>query len=623
MRIFYYSVFLSLIGISRLAFSLPAFPGAEGFGAETVGGRGGKIIEVTNLNDSGAGSFRAALEASGKRIVVFRVAGTIEIKSKIYVKNPFLTVAGQTAPGDGITIKNASSNSKSPLQISTHDVVLRYLRVRPGPSPIDGGNLDATDLGDSAYNVVIDHCSFSWATDEVFTAGGAHDFTIQWSIIAEGLNNSTHPEGAHSKGLHFREGNSNNISAHHNLLAHNYDRNPNINSSGVVDWVNNVVYNASRWTEVKDKFGEPKVNVVGNYYKKGPSSDSKGYEVFYYNSAGRQPKVYVKGNIGFHRQSDNLAENLIVRDDSRWMIVNSRFSVPPVTTVSAAEAYDSVLKNAGAILPVRDAHDAGIVSDVKNGTGAIIDDPSDVGGWLVMASGTSPADNDKDGMPNTWEQQYGFNANADDGALDADKDGYTNVEEYLNGTDPRVAGGDAVNPPPPPPASDEPPTTDEPPVVTNNSDTLTFTPSDDATIKTSKVSNNYGSNALLEVDKSSEKDIVMKFGVSGIGSDKVISAKLRLYNDGSSKAGGDFYAMDNDWSEETVTWKSAPPADPTKIGSLGSVSRGNWYEVDVTSWITGDGEYSLRVKSLSSDGADYRSKEAIGYAPELVITVGQ
>ncbi|MFZ2403686.1 MAG: hypothetical protein WAW41_01015, partial [Methylobacter sp.] len=244
-------LFTALAGLSEPALSLPAFPAAggfgaaEGFGAETPGGRGGKIIEVTNLNDSGTGSLRAALAASGPRIVVFRVSGTIVVKSKMSVTQPFLTVAGQTAPGEGITLKNDPSNDKMPLVINTHDVVLRFLRVRAGASSADAGNIDATDLG-NAYNVVVDHCSFSWATDEVFTAGGAHDFTLQWNAMYEGLNNASHPEGAHSKGLHLRETGTDHISVHHNLLAHNYDRNPNINSDGTVDLVNNVFYDAVR-----------------------------------------------------------------------------------------------------------------------------------------------------------------------------------------------------------------------------------------------------------------------------------------------------------------------------------------------------------------------------------------
>jgi pectate lyase len=626
---------LVLASLSGPAFSLPAFPGAEGFGTETPGGRGGKVIEVTNLNDSGPGSLRAALTASGPRIVVFKVAGTIELSSRIEVKEPYLTVAGQTAPGDGITIKNHESNGKGPMRISTHDVVLRYLRIRSAPSPNDGGTLDAMTMYPGPYNVVVDHCSFSWGTDEVFQTGGAHDFTIQWSIVAEGLRNATHPEGDHSKGMHFRDANSDNISAHHNLLAHNEDRNPNVNSSGIVDLVNNVFYNATRWTEIKDKFGEPKANIVNNYYKMGPSSGSKGYEVFYYDSTGQQPRVYVSGNIGFHRPTNDLPDAEIVREDSRWMIVNSRFPAPSVTTFPANEAFTKVLDGVGATLPVRDAHDASIVDDVRNGTGSLINDPSEVGGWLVMAPGTPLPDDDKDGMPNEWEQANGLNSsNAADGSQDADNDGYTNVEEYLNGTDPRVAGGDVIDPPPATgPGTDGPEDPEEPEdptidpgvgggVDSTGSDTLTFAPVADATIRAGSPNTNYGSEDKLEVDKSSRADGLIKFAVSGIGSDQVASAKLRLYNSNSSKTGGDFYPVaDSSWSEQSVTWNNAPPADQGKIASLGAVTKGNWYEVDVTSLIKGDGEYSLRLQSTSSDGADYRSKERSGFAPQLIVTV--
>ena len=172
-----------LLLIPGLALAVPAFPGAEGFGAKSVGGRGGKVIEVTNLNDSGSGSLRAAIAASGPRTVVFRVGGTIELKSRIQVENPYLTIAGQTAPGGGITLKNGS-NEKDTLYILTHDVVVRYLRVRPGP----GGDADGVGVGTNASNVVLDHCSVSWAVDEnLGVSSTAKNVSIQWSIIAEGL----------------------------------------------------------------------------------------------------------------------------------------------------------------------------------------------------------------------------------------------------------------------------------------------------------------------------------------------------------------------------------------------------------------------------------------------------
>ena len=428
---------LAVAGFSGAAHSLPAFPGAEGFGSGTPGGRGGKVIEVTNLNDSGPGSLRTALTSVGPRIVVFRVAGTIVLKSKIDVKNPYLTVAGQTAPGGGITIRNDPANGKMPLLIATHDVVLRYLRIRPGPSTNDSGNLDGVDLG--SYNIIVDHCSVSWSTDENFTGGGAHDVTVQWSIISEGLNKSTSPKGAHSKGLLFREPGADHISVHHNLLAHNDDRNPNINAPGVLDFVNNVVYNARRWTEIKDEFGEPNVNVVNNYYKLGANTDPKKYEVFYYYYSGLHPQVYVKGNIGFHRATDSLPQDALVEPASRWMLVNSPFPAPAVTTYSALDAYTKVLAEAGAALPKRDVHDARVVKDVINKTGKYLDNPSQVGGWAVMEPGTAPADTDHDAMPDSWETAQGFNPNNNaDGRLDTDGDGYTNVEECLNKTDPHA-----------------------------------------------------------------------------------------------------------------------------------------------------------------------------------------
>jgi Pectate lyase len=183
-------------GVSGGATTIPAFPGAEGFGANTVGGRGGKVIEVSNLNDSGAGSLRAALTASGPRIVVFRTGGSITLLSQIKIIEPYLTVAGQSAQGGGITVRNDPSNIQTPLRILTHDVVIRYIRTRPGPSAALSGDLDAFDI-DSGYNIVVDHCSFSWATDEVLTFGWSgslprpHDVTIQWSIVSEALNHST------------------------------------------------------------------------------------------------------------------------------------------------------------------------------------------------------------------------------------------------------------------------------------------------------------------------------------------------------------------------------------------------------------------------------------------------
>jgi pectate lyase len=389
-------VLLSILVLSALSCSqapnnkIVAFPGAEGFGANSRGGLNGKVIEVTNLQDSGVGSLRAAIEAKEPRIVVFQVEGTIELLSRIRIENPFITISGETAPGMGITVKNHPSNIRSPIEIKTHDVIMRYLRFRPGPSSELSDTVDALTIS-AGYNIIIDHCSFSWATDEIInTWNDIRDITIQWSIIAEGLDKSSHPKGRHSKGMLLGSTGAERISIHHNLFAHNYDRNIDTNCVGVVDLVNNVFYDAARWTEIKDKYGNQKVNIIGNYYKLGPSSLSNGYEVFYYRNRGREPRVYVKGNIGFHRPAENMPDDLIVSEDSRWMIENKPFPSEHITTTSAFEAYDLVLKNAGAILPLRDAIDERIVKDTLKGTGKVIDDPRQVGGWQKMDASLNP-----------------------------------------------------------------------------------------------------------------------------------------------------------------------------------------------------------------------------------------
>jgi pectate lyase len=428
--------------------SIPAFPEAEGFGAGSVGGRGGRVIQVTNLNDNGAGSLRTAVEAEGPRIVVFRVGGTIELQSPLNIRNPYITIVGQTAPGGGITLKNHPSNESPPLRIHTHDVIIRYIRSRPGPSTQKACCLDGIImLYSGANNIIIDHCSVSWATDEnVSTYGATHNISIQWCIIAEGLYNSTHEEGPHSMGILLAGDSSRDFSAHHNLLAHNSERNPRIAAGGLVDFVNNVVYNYGVTAGYfSNPDGDLPVNYVGNIVKVGADSQS-AYEVELSRRESFTFSLYVSGNIGPHRPTDNLDESLVVSPEDRIWIVPTRHDAPTVTTTSAFTAYDQVLDSAGATIGLdgqgnsfwrRDAADERIVNDVRNGTGGIIDDPSQVGGWPELAAGTAPRDSDHDGMPDEWEDIWGFHpCNATDGPSDADGDGYTNVEEYLNGTDP-------------------------------------------------------------------------------------------------------------------------------------------------------------------------------------------
>lgn len=414
---------------------LPAFPGAEGFGASAIGGRGGQVIEVTNLNDSGPGSLRAAIDAEGPRTVVFRTGGTIELQSRLEIVNPYITIAGQTAPGDGITLKNASANRRTPLRIATHDVIIRYIRSRPGPSTEISSSLDALEIV-AGYNIIIDHSSFSWAVDEnLSTYAEPHDITIQWSIISEGLYDSVHEEGPHSKGMLLGSEGSERISVHHNLFAHNDERNPRL-LSGLVDIVNNVIYNPgfdggwgpSHITGYPDKVP---VNYVGNYYKSGVNSGTAEY----YISTSDPAEIFVQGNITRLRPFDVIPEAIGVVRPSDWQwVVETRHPAPPITTTTADEAFDQVLQDAGVTCPARDAVDQRIIDDVINGTGQFVDDPADVGGWPELDPGAPPLDSDHDGMPNVWEIKNGYDPNdPSDGSADANGDGYTNLEDYLNG----------------------------------------------------------------------------------------------------------------------------------------------------------------------------------------------
>jgi pectate lyase len=437
---------------------IPAFPGAEGFGAVTVGGRGGRVIEVTNLNDAGPDSLRAAVEAEGPRIVVFRLAGTIGLESSLVVTHPYITIAGQTAPGEGITLRDVSSVVEAILLIETHDVVIRFLTLRAGPpSAGDAMRIQASDAHDT-YNVVIDHNSMSWAVDrDLATWYDVHEISIQWNIFSEGLNCSIHPKGCHSKGVllggyasdeNKDKSGAGNISFHHNLMAHNGERNPYIETSGVIDVVNNIAYNpfgTFSHIDMVYQLAPDLVNYIGNYYKPGPNTEVK-YGIRALNPGTPGAGIFVHGNIGPQRENDSLPEINIIDPDSRQFIVSKPFPAETITTTTALQAYDQVLAGAGANMGLncdgtffsrRDAIDTRIVNEVIDGTGKIIDDPSEVGGWLTIPPATPCTDSDHDGMSDSWEQKNGFNpADPSDDSIDADGDGYTNIEEFLNGTNP-------------------------------------------------------------------------------------------------------------------------------------------------------------------------------------------
>ncbi len=432
--------------------TLPAFPGAEGFGSASVGGRGGVVIPVTNLNDSGIGSFRAACDATGPRIIVFRIGGTIFLQTPIILENPYLTIAGQTAPGGGIAIKNEA------FRIKTHDVIVRGMRFRPGdltgnlhPLEIESVHMIGDTDDNQVYKVILDHCSLSWSIDKnlgcwAATFGTAnHDITAQWCISSEALHSPFHPKDSdHAMGMFFSS--IQKATAHHNLLAHNHARQPQYTRNTWGEGINNIIYNYGTYaTEVQSG---AKVALIGNYYKTGAdwTGNATGINVDPPVVGYGNCSVYVLGNIGPGRPIDEGNEWNAVTGDAIYRSFVPPFTMSGVVSSSATDAYDQVLENAGAF--PRDAVDERIINDVINGTGQGISSQSDVGGWPTLAAGTPPTDTDNDGMPNDWEIANGLNPNdPSDGNGDLDGDGYKNVEEYINSLITNPTGGGSGEPP--------------------------------------------------------------------------------------------------------------------------------------------------------------------------------
>ena len=428
--------------------ALPAFPGAEGFGSETVGGRGGIVIEVTNLNDAGPGSFRAAVAAEGPRTVIFRVGGTIELLSEVVVSHPHLTIAGQTAPGGGITLKTHPSNHRSALTLAktANDVIIRYIRSRPGPHDgfpkhKNGRPVDSSEVKDGlqilgSKRVIIDHCSFSWATDEVVsTYFDAQDVTIQWCIIAEALRKSRADQQLPGKGLLIGSKGGARISVHHNLMAHNIGRNPLIKTAGLVDVVNNVVLAPQAVAmAIDDEHGHSPANCVGNHVAM-PNAEGSVFALIV--TGGESYSLFLKDNLTLRRAgqkaSPGVEDFVSANNNGRSWIVPMRHDAPLITTLPAASVFDAVLAGAGCLRPMRDAVDERIIQDVRSARARLVNHPDEVGGWPALPAGTPPADSDHDGMPDAWEIKNGLNpSDPADCNGDLDSDGYTNLEEYLN-----------------------------------------------------------------------------------------------------------------------------------------------------------------------------------------------
>ncbi|MFV0566483.1 MAG: pectinesterase family protein [Flavobacteriaceae bacterium] len=408
-----------------------AFPEAEGFGQYTTGGRGGGIYTVTNLNDDGEGSLRKGIAKSGSRTIVFAVSGTIELKRNLDVNKGDLSILGQTAPGGGITIKGF------PVTIKANNVVIRYLRFRMG----DINNVEGDALGcRNTQNVIIDHCSISWATDENASFYNNTNFTLQWCIISEALNNSVHHKGEHGFGGIWGGVKA---SFHHNLIASNNSRNPRFSGSSTtqnsenefVDFRNNVIYN---WGYNSIYGGEKgKYNVVNNYFKSGPATQ-KSKQGRIVNPSEPYGKFFVEGNYveGFDNISKNNWEGGVQCDNPQAAKLETEINISNnIQTHSATNAYTKVLKEAGASIN-RDAVDARIVHNTMEGSAnykkGIIDSQNDVGGWPELKQGQARPDTDNDGMPDNWENQNKLNPNQNDSHLNTLDKTYTNIEVYAN-----------------------------------------------------------------------------------------------------------------------------------------------------------------------------------------------
>lgn len=437
---------------SEVATRQRAFPTAEGYGQFAKGGRGGRVIAVTNLNDSGPGSLRAAVEAEGPRTVVFDVSGLITLESRLIVRkgNSELTIAGQTAPGKGICLRQYNMG-----MLGATNVVIRYVRVRPGN--ISGKTLDGMGMA-SSDNCIIDHCSISWTMDEAFSSRGGKNITLQRTLISEALNAAGHKKYPPGTQHGYAASIGGDIgSFHHNLLAHCAGRNWSMAGgldkqhfyTGRLDLRNNVVYN---WKHRTTDGGAHEVNFVNNYYKPGPATAwFRALNAQYGGFKGTQ-QYYIAGNVmpGHFDAADQTpgrtatTENggHLPEDYSPW--VDHPFFESLVKTESAEDAYTDVLANVGCNFPTLDEHDQRVIAEVRNGTykfkgsktglPGLPDSQEDVGGWEDYPEVHRPADwdTDHDGMPNDWEKRAGLNPqDAADGNADRDHDGYTNLEEYL------------------------------------------------------------------------------------------------------------------------------------------------------------------------------------------------
>ncbi len=444
-----------LLCCSLLLAQTPAFPGAEGGGMYTTGGRGGKVIYVTSLEDTNTqGTLRWAIGQSGARTIIFKVSGIIALKSRLSISKGDLTIAGQTAPGDGICIKDYE------MVIDANNVIIRYLRFRLGDQNKSIDYQPDAFWGRYRKNIIIDHCSMSWSVDECASFYSNEDFTMQWCIIAEAMNKSYHEKDAHGYGGLWG---GKNASFHHNMLAHHNSRNPRFNGwkrSGLsytnpldeerVDYRNNVVYN---WGDNSSYGGEAlgKYNIVANYYKYGPGTKSTirskinqiDIDADKVNYAPGYGKYYITENFVYGNTTvtnDNWNSSGVTYAsgvDKNICKATKPFASTPISQHTAVVSFEKGLTYAGASLS-RDTVDKRIVNEARIGTATysgsktgkkgIIDSQQDVGGWPVYISLPAPTDSDNDGIPDGWlNENYPGKT-----ATEKNQEGYTYLEIYLN-----------------------------------------------------------------------------------------------------------------------------------------------------------------------------------------------
>jgi hypothetical protein len=442
------TVYGSEISFTTKTEQILAFPGAEGFGRFTTGGRGGRVLEVTNLNDdSNPGSFRWAISQNFPRIIVFRISGTIMLQSDLNINYGNLTIAGQTAPGDGICIANHTVECKA------SNVIVRYMRFRLGDLTQEAND---SFWGRDQKNIILDHCSLSWAIDEDGSWYDNTDFTMQWCIYSESLYHSYHPKGDHGYGGIWG---GMGATFHHNLLADNSSRNPRFNGARynsthqteLADYRNNVIFN---WGFNSAYGGESgNYNMINNYYKPGPatSSGNKQYRIVNpsdpLNPSTGYSKWYINGNYveGDPQVTADNWNGGVQPDQAPLdsLKLDNPLPAAPVNTQTAQDAYDTVLAYAGCSFPIRDSADLRVINEVRTGNApfgasyngggkGIIDSQNDVGGWPTLKSLPAPLDSDHDGMPDDWENAHGLNPNDSSDARIVASDGYTMIEEYIN-----------------------------------------------------------------------------------------------------------------------------------------------------------------------------------------------